>query len=330
MPWAGRVNGVTFDAQLGMWMAFGSEEMWTSADGSAWGRYSFKGEELPGGCPDALPASMIAAARMGQQLWAFGAWNNGCDLLSLLMWTSSDGTTWETVPQGGHVGYFAHGIATNGSVLAVAETEYAEGRGDVLTSNAGRNWTSHVSGLPASMLDLYGGADGFVAVGYRLEPPLYAPSIWNSEDGSAWVDVSPESAKGRLSSVVRGADGAYLSSGVDLDGSIDVWRSEDGRTWERTKLPSPGLAAGGVWPQLRLVGNGNRLVLVANTVIGWWFWTSNDGRGWSDGQPMPGELANYFGPWVAISGDRVVAFPGESSPAGGGNYMMVGRIVPAD
>jgi hypothetical protein len=255
-------------------------------------------------------------------------WNNDCDLLSLLMWSSVDGKAWEIIPQGGHVGFFAHGISTNGSVLAIPETDFAEGRGDVLTSDAGHDWTTRLPGLPASMLDIYGDADGFAAVGYRLEAPLYAPAIWTSRNGSAWVDASPESAQGRLRSVVRGADGAYLAAAVDTDWTIDFWRSADGLSWARSKLPSPGMATGGVWPQVRLVANGNRIVLIANTVMGWWFWTSNDGRGWSDGQAMPGQLTNYFGPSAAFSGDRVVAFPGESSPEGGGGYLLLGRVVP--
>jgi hypothetical protein len=64
MPWSGRVTGVSFDSELGIWMAFGSEEMWTSNDGVTWQRHTFESQDLGPGCPDAAPTWMVDATRM--------------------------------------------------------------------------------------------------------------------------------------------------------------------------------------------------------------------------------------------------------------------------
>jgi hypothetical protein len=330
MPWSGRITGASFDLQLGIWMAFGSKEMWTSPDGATWERRTFQGEDLGEGCPDPQPPRMIDAVRMGDRLWAAGTWDNDCDVLALLVWSSSDGAAWEIVPQGLRGGFSAHSIATNGSTLAIANTDYGEGRGDVITSDGGAGWTSHVVGSPAAMLDVFGDADGFVAVGYRLQAGLYAPAIWTSEDGSVWIDASPESAYGRLRSVVRADDGTYVAAGLDADGAIQVWHARTGQAWSVRRLPSPPVTSGAVWPEVRLAASGNRIVLLADTTKGWWFWSSNDGQGWSDGQPMDAAGGSYFGPHVAMSRDRVISFLDEALPGDDSSHVVVGKITPAE
>jgi len=245
------------------------------------------------------------------------------------MWSSVDGANWAIVPQGQYTGFWAHGIASNGSELAVADTSYFVGAGEVLTSQVGQEWMSHTPGSAASMLDVHGDAEAFVAVGYRLESDHHVPAIWSSSKGSLWIDVSPESARGRLNSVVRVADGAYLAAGENEDGSIEIWRSDDRLEWVHSTLPSPGIVTG-LWPQPRLVANGNRVVLMAYTVSGWWAWTSNDGRRWSEGQPIAGDASRLAGPYVAMANDLVIAFPEQDRPDLEETFMLIGRLTPVE
>jgi hypothetical protein len=94
---------VTYDSQLGLWLAFGTEEMWTSTNGMTWSRHPFEGELIDDCCPHPLPPAMLDAVRMGGQLWAAGQFNNDEDGVGLLMWSSTDAATWKIIPQGGYV-----------------------------------------------------------------------------------------------------------------------------------------------------------------------------------------------------------------------------------
>lgn len=177
------------------------------------------------------------------------------------------------------------------------------------------------------MVDIYGEADGFVAVGYRIEAPPYAPVIWTSANGFVWLDESPEAARGMMASVVRGPEGAYVAAGLDADGTIQIWRSEGGRDWAVSPLASPSVELDWL-PRLRLVASADRLVLLADTALGWRFWTSNDGQSWSVGDPLGTQGGT--GPFVAMGGDRVVTFIGRDTGFPEPSTLLVGQIVPAE
>ena len=320
--WSSRVNGIVYDTELALWMAFGEKQMWTSTDGAIWEQHAVAGEQLNAEFGD--QGSMVAAARMGDRLWAAGVWSGCCDNLSLLVWSSVDGKSWEIEPQGQFIGFWTHGIASNGSTLAISETFGIAGGGALLTSTDGRTWTEHHPGGSAGMLDVYGDGDGFVAVGYRSDPTMgYTQTIWFSADATNWVDVRLTGAKGVLSSVERRLDRAYVAAGVSDSGAISVWRSEDGLQWTRVDLEAP-MISGETWPLVRLASFDTGYVLVALTSIGWQSWASNDGVVWGQMQPINGDRFTSFGPVAAMSNKKIIMFPIE------GTFFSVGHLVPRD
>ena len=328
MPWSGRVSGVSFDAGLALWMAFGPEGMWTSRDGVTWQRHTFEGEDVGFGCPDAA-TWMVGATRMAGKLWAAGTWDNTCDLLGLLMWSSTDGATWEVVPQGQLNLSVTHAVASNGSILAVASSSFYGGDGIVRTSPDGRTWTGHQPGGPAEMLDVYGDGDGFVAVGSRLDGAgTYTPAIWSSAEGSVWVDVSPTLAQGELRSIVREPGGAYLAAGVDDSEGLAVWRSETGGDWIRVTLDGIPVNSGSVWPPVRLASSDRGLGLVVLAVTGWQFSTSPNGVAWSPMVAIPGDAGTSFGPYAAMSEDQIIVFQPVDPESGDPAYVLIGRLEP--
>ena len=44
VPWTGRVEDVAYDRVLGLWLALGWDEMWTSVDGETWERHRAQGQ----------------------------------------------------------------------------------------------------------------------------------------------------------------------------------------------------------------------------------------------------------------------------------------------
>ena len=310
-------------------MAFGSEEIWTSTDGTSWDRHAFHGEQLGDGCPNPRPARMVDATRMAGRLWAAGTWDNDCDVLGLLMWSSTDGATWEVVPQGRLNSSVTQGVASNGDLLAVASSSFYGGQGIARTSPDGRSWTGHQPGGPAEMLDVYGDRDGFVAVGSRQEADgTNTPAIWSSADGVVWVDVSPTHAQGQLRSVVREPGGAYIAAGLGESGAIAVWRSESGRDWMRMGLDAPSVASGSVWPPVRLTSSGPGLGLVVWTVAGWQFSASANGVAWSPMVSIPGTVDTSFGPYAAMSEDRIIVSPAVQLETEEADYVLIGRLEP--
>jgi hypothetical protein len=325
VSWNGRVNGVTYDSQLGMWLAFGREEMWTSTSGTTWRRHPFEGELIADCCPHPLPASMVNAVRMRGQLWAAGLFNNDEDGIGLLMWSSTDAATWTILPQGGYVGFSSHRIVSNGSRLAVAVAEYGSGQGKVMTSSSGLRWISYQPESPASMQDIYGDEDGFVAVGYRLsEASGLTPTIWTSPDGLTWTDVSPNSQRGELDAVARLTDGAFVAAGVDGDGSVMVWRSEDGISWSRAPFTAPPFAPH-AYRRIGLASSGDTAILTADVGVGWRAWASPDGVAWGELRPTTAEPPN--GVILAVRGNQVLVFA-EAGTGGEDSDLWIGQFDP--
>jgi len=320
------VNGVTYDDELGLWLAFGWEEMWTSADGEAWERHAVESEELGARAstdPQFPPTSVLSATRHAGRLFAAGTWYGQGDDLGLLVWSSTGGESWEILPQGGLAGYAAQGIASNGSVLAVASHYYGGGDGVVRTSVDGRSWVEHQPAGTAGMLGIYADGDGFVAVGYReVGAANSAATIWTSADGITWEDVSPIGAAGKLRSVSRTPGGVYVAAGSGASGAVAVWRSEDRLHWARSDIAAPSMGPGLV--DVALAASETGLLLVAYTQDGWGAWESNDGMNWGRVPPVAARVHPPYGTVVATNGDRVIVFAGETSD------LWVGRIVPAD
>lgn len=320
-PWTGRVENVAYDEELGLWLALGWNEMWTSADGVAWERYAFicdpcDDEPRPDGTP--WPAYMTGVARQGGLLWAVGVAYYAGDTRDLLLWTSSDGMTWTSIAQDTFVYSIATGIATDGAVLAVSTGYFGAGSGAVLTSSTGSDWVEQHPGGTARMLDVHGDIDGFVAVGFRgNESADYTPVMWVSRDGVEWTDTSPRGARGQLRSIARTSTGAYLAAGSEGEGSLVVWRSEDGIDWQ--SVPIDGPTADPNWPLVRVAASDGPVVLVAHTTAGWASWGSANGTRWDEAGGFVGPTGPYLMS-AELSGDKVVIFVGE------GSQLWVGEL----
>jgi hypothetical protein len=306
-------------------MAFGTAEMWTSAGGITWERHAVDGELIDDCCPHPLPPSMVGATRMGGQLWAAGRFNNDNDGVALLMWTSTDGTTWKILPQGGYGGDSIGGIASNGSLLAVSSHAFPAGQGAVHTSTDGQHWVQRQPGGTAGMEDIYGDTNGFVAVGYRYsETTGSRPAIWTSADGLAWADVSPVSPRGELQAVARLTDGAYMAVGAKDDRSLMIWRSEDRRAWSPVNIAAPAFEAGFHW-DVGLATSSDVAILTAKVGVGWRAWASYDGAAWGEIRPTTEEPPN--GVVIAVHGNQIVVFAGAGSGAEDSD-LWTGQLTP--
>ena len=176
----------------------------------------------------------------GPGLVAVG-WDGSHGYLDAEVWTSSDGLTWQRVPEQEALGGFdnqdmwsvvAGGpglVAVGGSWLSAA----------VWTSQDGLTWrqvpTKRPSRSPAGMRGVVAGGPGFVAVGGTV--------LWVSADGLVWQRVPNDQEVFRgawVNSMIAGGPG-LVAVGCALDSSDNcattlVWTSSDGLSWE----PVPG------------------------------------------------------------------------------------------
>ena len=172
------------------------------------------------------------------------------------VWRSSDGVSWERVPDtAGPLGG-----AGDQRVLGVVEAPGAGG------------------GLVAV------GSDGASAAMW-VRPSGGAP--WERVVGGEVVDGSGDQV---ARSVVAAPDGSLVAVGADggaSDGDAAVWRSTDGRAWDRV-LPGGDLGGPGVQElhDVALVGDG--LVAVGSSDDSAVAWTSADGATWTRVELGPG------------------------------------------
>lgn len=312
----GLVNDVIHDSLLQRWIVIGKDqEIWTSADVERFEAANVEQGvsrcETPGQCNFA----MTSVARHGDWLYAIGHLDDSIDNLYVEVWRSANGTDWEHLRQPQLTYCIAGGAASNGEVIAVAAGFYAGGA--VLTTPDGLTWAEHQPGGTARMYDVYGDADGFVAVGARNDQDSAAPYmedqpvIWHSADGERWVEAaSLPRSRGILTDITRGPSGRYAAVGAARDGRLIVWHSADGLSWDEETLAGPAddsvpftnfdalaLASGDIG---FVVADGYRPEM----------WTSADGIEWSaiPGPSPTGETS--FGPeyQLAVEADMVLAF----------------------
>ena len=183
------------------------------------------------------------------------------------------------------------------------------------TSVDGINWlTAPTTDAGEQMITLEGGDSGFVAT---------APSaIFTSVDGRSWksVDLAAPSFKGLLT--VNG--GASFAGGLVVSGEANtpdwncsgppnlvtpaLWRSADGTTWTRSKLPTTVKNPSGDI-ELFLCRMGQRTLILDEFSFSHeateYAWVSTDGQDW---RPLPAGLVVCAdgGNELLTSGDRSV------------------------
>ena len=160
-----------------------------------------------------------------------------------VVWSAAEGV------DGGEGGDGAQVAAVAGSqqgFVAVGWWEDGPQRnGLIWSSGDGQTWTS--VGVPGQLeavelIDVVATADGYVALGVGALGAVDRPHavFLTSPDGSSWARIGqvPGSADTYPGWLTSGEDGV-VAAGSDADGGPVVWRSPDGRSFERVAVELP-------------------------------------------------------------------------------------------
>ena len=210
----------------------------TSADASSWTPVSISESAYSFTSVTFLNAMFFAVGGLGE----------------VMLWTSTDGTTWVDRTSGpfGTFGSISNVVYGNGKYLAYVT---GETRG-FITSTNGTDWSLSVAlggGTGTYVTGLASGNGTFVAVGvYQGETSR--PAVWTSLDGVAWVlqDLAIPYTTGELQ-----FNGAVYGNGFAAFGyhsitpmSYFIMTSPNGITWSYQTWPSPSIFSGAAWGPL--------------------------------------------------------------------------------
>jgi hypothetical protein len=239
------------------------------------------------------------------------------------------------------LGGTAYGPGPEGAVVAVgtAHPEDETSRPAALVSTDGGRWdlvTDDDLAVPGVLRDVAATADGFVAVGGRIDgtrptPDTLVPAAWGSADGRQWelLDLggvlggSDDHLSGGLVAVAADGERVVVASGTG------VWLSPDeGETWEAVELPEPDGVdelVGDVGGLKAAVHGTDGFLLVGVTggdlegsrVLAW---TSPDGETWVPVSPPEGLLDGVGFPVVVAAADGFVV---------GGATLIEASVDPA-
>jgi photosystem II stability/assembly factor-like uncharacterized protein len=262
---------------------------WYSDDGRIWHASEIDSDGTSG----IINAMDIVFAAEGR-LYAFaGAQDATAGAISLLFESTDEGATWTrfsdgTEPTGGYVrdvvaggpGFVAVGVAARGLGVGAGSM--------VWTSSDGRNWRPIAQGdgtgiIAKGSLDAVAVHAGtLMAVGSNLASQGQPQSVWVSSDGRTWTEI--DTPADMHVTDITWAHGAWLATGTGHSATASqgdvptMWRStDDGRSWMRIHLDSPG----GVRSAWRVAAaDDGRLVAVGDAMDHAVAWTSIDGTRW--------------------------------------------------
>lgn len=247
-------------------------------------------------------------------------------------------------------------VASSGSTYVAVGGQTCVSSGDVVTgcsadvyrSTDGRSWTRvdtaqaslglgtaiTLSGPSRGMIDVAGGGQGFVAIGYAGSDVL-RPTLWMSVDGLIWDRLAQAPFDGAELTAVVNAGGRWVVAGAIVDGVAPrgaTWWSDDGTTWNRAPdsvvFDVGGFIDTGETPGVggirALATDGSRIVGVGTVCDAEGrscpaaIWTSDDGIRWDrkEGLDLSGEVGLVFGGF-AVHGDGGFLVMGSSCPATG-------------
>jgi hypothetical protein len=235
---------------------------WTSPD-----RRSWQASELPHG---AFPEG-VTAGPAGFLAWGFG--ENGTGL-----WSSPDGLAWQSITTSGlPADARADALFRVPGGYAISGT-LPSGQDAVWQSRDAATWAQTWTGPAASGLTSYGLGSivraqnggyisfGWVYTGTGLTDPGQELLIWTSRDGATWTLSDRMKPPGWTNGfafvpggyVTAGAQPSPAVAGAAPLGSLGVWTSPNGRTWQ----PLIGLPSVGPIEVLSVVGDGAHAVVV--------------------------------------------------------------------
>lgn len=240
----------------------GYPTVWTSGEGTSWDRSPAD--------PDVFGESgaLVDVVNTEHGLVAAGGFYTGDEeapLMQPTVWLSPDGIEWERVWQGEAYDYSAATLITGFQALATSAEGHVVGvgtatddQGDfvgaVWTSADGRSWERIDPNSPTfasntdsdvAVQDVAWGPGGFVAVGSDGGTEI---AIWHSPDGLTWTRADtadqPFEYIGTLSAVDTLGTG-WIAAGPHgfsdpVGGTVTLWTSPDGLTWDRVHSIDPG------------------------------------------------------------------------------------------
>ena len=257
----------------------------------------------------------------GPGLVAVGGTTNGSEGGSAAIWTSIDGSDWETVA--------LEGAAATGRLLSVTAGgpgfvavggECCPDRAVVWTSEDGSAWqrvADQESFEGAVMTSTTSWAGGLVAVGCMVDLECSGTAIWTSSNGTDWqrVSLSAEIGAAYLGDIT--ASGAVLVAVGTSDGGQPgppaIFVSLDARTWTRADVPSVPVS-------LSSVTAGPEGIVAAGSSLDE-----------SSGRPVSVVLTSPDGAsWSTVSSDRFARAVAEDILVSADGYVMAGRLQRGD
>ena len=222
------------------------------------------------------------------KLWISNAYSHG-NVLTRDLWFSEDGAEWVCVSEDTPYDDYAEMIVYGGRLWAV--------KGSVWSSEDGLEWTRVLEETPF-------GARGYgelVVFDGKMWQLGSGKDVWCSTDGIEWTCVCEDAPYGdRYGTAVEVFDGKlWLMAGAtreandppeggypDLTTHNDVWRSEDGVTWECVLEEAPWPPRMWVVPavyrdRLWIVGGYNNRDSENFGDV----WTTEDGERWEEFAP---------------------------------------------
>jgi hypothetical protein len=255
----------------------------------------------------------------------------GIETYTGVIWSSTDGRTWDEVTVPGADGLPLYAVASGpfGLVAVGRQAVGSIGQQQVLVSADGEAWT-RLSGtpfeLPGTSVNDVAGDSIYVAAGSVAEPEQDGQAVlWTSANGRDWEEVYRSAEDGWIDQVVPNG-GGWVAVGTVLrpvSGNVRasipfpaVWDSADGQTWAQRDLPLPSTAGGG--SAQALLDGAAGLVAVGfgeyppmdppGPVNGFAAWRSTDGETWQPAPVTPDFLEDIGGGFLVYeSADRVFA-----------------------
>ncbi len=277
-----------------------------STDGVTW--------TVGGSFPPNRDARVFAMTRAGDLFVAVGE-DVSSGAVTGAAWTSTDGITWQRVPDqpafaSGPVDRITAGPA---GIMAVRSLDF----GTPIFSPDGTTWSEAPIGSGLAKVNGVTATDaGFAAVG-SVEA---AAAAWTSSDGQHWQRArfpDGSDATAYLTSVAAQGSRLVALGGVPAPGDEPIvgtqtgpaaWLSTDGGvTWTQTGTPSQGSApdlSPSSFPRLYALSGG--FAALGSGGQGRFFavWTSVDGTTWQ--QASPKNEPEVWGDALAVSGGQAV------------------------
>jgi hypothetical protein len=213
--------------------------IWTSPDGTAWGRLNLPGNDLAASAMDLL-------ATDGRRLVAIGTQREAGQIPDRrgVLWTSDDGTLWKRYSDPAPFGD-AEIRGLTASATGFAAWGAIDGDAAAFFSADGTTWARtalELSDARTQISDIEPFRGGFVAVGGHRPadklgvggPDRSTATAWWSPDGRTWDTAVTDQGFG-LGNVVVGAAGLLAIGGSGRGGISPevIWHSTDGRRWQR-------------------------------------------------------------------------------------------------